>query len=97
VTEIIFEPEAEADVLNAFAWYENQRRGLGLLFRGALDAALERIEREPLAFPVQYRALRRVLVDRFPYAIYFRAYPTVVTVVAVVHGRRDPNAWQQRR
>jgi len=96
VTEVVFEPEAEVDALDAFAWYEGHRVGLGLLFRNAIETALERIAREPLAFPIQHRDLRRVFVERFPYAIYFRVYPDVVAIVAVMHGRRDPRIWQER-
>jgi plasmid stabilization system protein ParE len=96
VTAVLFTVEARADALGAFEWYEEQRIGLGSVYRAALDAALERIAREPTSFAVQYRDLRRVLIDRFPYAVFYRVYPELVLVVAVVHGRRHPRAWQRR-
>jgi toxin ParE1/3/4 len=96
VTPVIFTEEARADVLEAFRWYEEQRGGLGLVYRAALDAAVERIARAPGSFAIQYRDLRRVLVERFPYAVFYRAYPDRILIVAVVHGRRHPRIWQSR-
>jgi len=40
VKPALFTPEAEADVEEAFEWYEAQRPGLGGAFRRALDIAL---------------------------------------------------------
>ena len=40
-------PAAEADVEEAFAWYEAQRPGLGETFRRALDVAVASIEEHP--------------------------------------------------
>ena len=97
VPSVIFASEAEADALEAFTWYEGQREGLGVQFRDAVDSAVARIAEAPLAYAVQYRDLRRVLVRRFPYALYYRVYPSVVVVVAVVHGRRHPRVWRRRQ
>jgi plasmid stabilization system protein ParE len=96
VISVAFAAEAETDVLDAFAWYEERREGLGALFRNAVDAAVTRIAQAPLSPAVQYRDLRHVLVRRFPYAIYYRVYPKAVVVVAVVHGRRHPRVWRRR-
>ena len=38
-------PEAEREVEEAFRWYEGQRRGLGLEFLLAFDAAVGRLRR----------------------------------------------------
>ena len=40
---------------------------------------------------------RRVLLRRFPYAVYFVAGPELVSVLACFHARRDPRLWQERR
>jgi plasmid stabilization system protein ParE len=96
VTELRFEEEAQQDALEAFGWYEAERPGLGFAFLDAVNAAVERIGHEPLAFALVYRDLRRVLVQRFPYAIYYRVFPRQVSVVAVLHGRRHPRVRQRR-
>jgi plasmid stabilization system protein ParE len=43
-----------------------------------------------------YRDVRRALVRRFPYAIYYRVEPERIAVIAIHHGKRDPRHWQSR-
>lgn len=93
---VIFLPEARAEALEAFHWYEQQRVELGVVLRAALDEAMRRVRVTPLAYPIQYRDLRRVIVHRFPYAIFFRIDGETAVVVGVIHVRRHPGEWRRR-
>jgi toxin ParE1/3/4 len=44
---LVFEPEVEAEVDEAYAWYERQREGLGEEFMVEVQAVLDRIQRNP--------------------------------------------------
>ena len=44
---IVFRPEAKADVLVAYDWYEEQQSGLGSVFVDALSGFLDRIKTMP--------------------------------------------------
>lgn len=66
-----FRPPAEDDVRHAYAWYREQGEGLAPEFRRALDACVAQIERNPLAYPKVYEELRRALLRRFPYGIFY--------------------------
>ena len=90
MSRVIFLAEARAEALETFRWYEEQRRGLGTIFRAELKEAIKRIRDAPLAYPPQYRDLRRVLIERFPYAVFYRVMNDTIVVVGVVHGRRHP-------
>lgn len=94
--KVILREEARSDALQAFEWYEERRAGLGIEFRDALDATIARIVRYPLAYVSGERGLRRALVSRFPYAVYFRVYPEAVVVVGVLHGKRHPRVVKAR-
>jgi toxin ParE1/3/4 len=96
VIRIILADEARADALGAFAFYESRRPGLGERFREHVDSAISKIQRSPERYPVVYRDLRRRRVERFPYAVFYRVYPGVVVVVALMHGRQDPSVWKDR-
>jgi hypothetical protein len=39
--ELIFAPEAEQDIAEAYAWYEGRRPGLGEEFLRCLDARVQ--------------------------------------------------------
>jgi plasmid stabilization system protein ParE len=94
--DLILRPAAAADVEEAFSWYERQRPGLGEEFLESVNAGLREIGAYPLRQAIIFRDTRRFLLERFPYAIFYRAYPNAIVVVACMHGRRDPLRWRQR-
>lgn len=87
---LIVRPLAERDLGDAQRWYEERRAGLGSDFRAAIDKVFRRIAGNPRHYPVVYRGLRRVVMRRFPYLIYYTVQSEVVTVVACWHSKRDP-------
>lgn len=87
---------AAADISEAHAWCESQRVGLGGEFLDEVEASLQRIVNNPEHYPFVFRDARRVLVRRFPYAIYFRTRADEARIVAVIHQSRDPRLWQRR-
>ena len=89
-------PAANEDLLEARAWYDNMRPGLGERFALAVDATVEAIAERPLQFRVVYRNRRRAGVRRFPYGIFFEVQERRIVVIACFHGRRNPRRWQSR-
>ena len=94
---VIFTNPARHELLDARDWYENESPGLGLRFRAAVEAEVERIAANPLQFPVVHRNIRRALLRRLPYALMFVVESDgSVNVIACFHGSRDPVHWQRR-
>jgi plasmid stabilization system protein ParE len=89
-------PEAEREVEEAFRWYERQRRGLGLEFLLAFDAAVERLRRLPEGHEIVGLRTRKALLRRFPYLVLYTLEDRRILVTAVFHGRRDPRRWSDR-
>jgi plasmid stabilization system protein ParE len=88
--------EAENDLSEIFEWYERRRRGLGFDFLLQVDAGLRLLEDDPQLFSEQYKGVRRYLVKRFPYKVFYRVKGKSIVVLAVVHGGRDPG-WVKKR
>jgi plasmid stabilization system protein ParE len=65
-------------------------------FLDELDATFERIRHHPEAWPVVRGAMRRAAVSHFSYGVYYRIFPEVISILAVVHGRRHPRRWIRR-
>jgi hypothetical protein len=80
--DLIARPATAAYVEEAFSWYEQQRPGLGKEFLDVVDAALREIVGYPLRQTVIFRDMRRLLLKRFPYAVFYRVYPSAIVVVA---------------
>jgi plasmid stabilization system protein ParE len=87
---------AEADIAEAARWYEQRSPGLGSEFLRAVDVVLAEIARMPERYPLVCGNARRALLRRFPYAVFFVATADLVSVLACLHARRDPNLWQER-
>ena len=94
---LLLQSVAKDEIAGAFAWYARQRPTLGAMFLEAVIATLDVIVERPESFPIIHRDLRRAPVrGRFPYSLVFRLGGDAVTVVACVHGRRNPRRWQLR-
>lgn len=69
--------------------------------RDEFDAELKReialIEQFPEAAPVVGRAVRRKVLRRFPYSLFYVIESDRLRVLAVAHHSRDPEYWRGRR
>src|SRR3712207_1896914 len=93
---IVVRPEAAREVQEAFDWYEERSEGLGLEFLRAAEACLAGAQRSPLAFPKVHKEVRRVLMRKFPYALFYLLEEESIVVVACFHAKRDPIDWLRR-
>ena len=82
--------DALADLQRALDWYDEQREGLGAELTVDLDGVLSRVAELPESFPIVQGSIRRALLVRFPYAVYFRPVGLDLQVLAIFHARRDP-------
>lgn len=94
--ELIIRSVAEAELAEAFDWYEERVPGLGSDFLLSVDAALNVITRNPQQYPIVHKTIRRALTRRFPYEILFVIEHERIIVLAVFHAKRDPKNWQDR-
>lgn len=96
--KLVFTAAARDDVIDAQHWYAERSLELGRRFRRALDRVVFAIAQNPSGFPLVWRnrVRRALLLDRFPYALYFTVDGDQVTVIACFHASRDPRRWQQR-
>jgi len=94
--KVIIQPEAEDDLANAFSWYEDRRPGLGHNFLLHMEAGLNFIEKSPELHRIGYKGTRMHLVKRFPYKIIYLFETETIRVLAVFHGKRNPEVLKKR-
>jgi len=93
---VVFRSEAEAEFDEAFDWYDARRAGLGPAFAGEVQKVLDRIAANPRIHPVAFADVRKGVVRRFPYCVFYRPLPDRAEVIAVFHKSRDPAIWRGR-
>jgi plasmid stabilization system protein ParE len=87
---------AKAEIRSAHEWYRKQSPLVAERFLEAVDAAIAAIEAGPERHRIVRGRLRRVLLRSFPYGVYFKVFPSLISVVGVFHGHRHPRTWLRR-
>ena len=93
---VIFTQAARGELIDAQDWYEREATGLGSRFRQAIDALIDRMSDNPREFPIVFKNVRRALLRRFPYSLFFVVEDDTLIVIACFHASRDPSRWQKR-
>ena len=86
-------PEADADIRDAFAWYEARLPGLGADFLGEVAIVFSSLEAFPEGHAIIRGETRRAVLHRFPYSVFYVVDADSIAVTAVLHFRRDPRSW----
>jgi toxin ParE1/3/4 len=83
---------AKGDILIAVAYYNDQRPDLGYEFLDEVERASWLIRETPMLFTLVEDPIRRMLLRRFPYGIFYVAgtQEEADTIIAVVDLRQDP-------
>ncbi len=93
---VVLREEAEQEFDEAFDYYEARRTGLGVDFVEEVQQVLDRIAVLPRLHAVVLADIRKAVVRRFPYCVFYRCEDDRIEVVAVFHSSRDPSVWQRR-
>ena len=94
--DLVIRPEARLDLLDAFYWYQEQRAGLGLDFKLCVDDALSKLQKHPSFYKKVHLDIRRIIIKRFPFGIFYIISNKQIIILAVLHARRDPENWKNR-
>ena len=93
---LIYHPHAEAELVEAARFYEQRIPMLGVEFLNAVDRAIRIVQESPGQWRVVESDVRRYLMPRFPYAIYYRVLADEIRVLAFKHHSRHPDYWRYR-
>jgi len=94
---IRFHPEAEQELTEATAWYNERSEVAAQAFALEIDHAVRSIREAPLRWPRGMRGERRFVLDRFPYTVLYRVKDDHVFITAVAHQSRRPGYWRHRK
>ena len=93
---VVFRRIAKREFDDVISWYQDRREGLGREFSVAIEQQLGRIALSPNQFACVRGDVRRAVLQRFPYSIYFIVEDDRIVVLAIFHARRDPNQLEDR-
>ena len=88
-------PDATIEAREARLWYAERSAEAATRFFLELERALDLIAETPMRWPVR-SGVRKYVMHRFPFVIFFRVRDPKVEVIAVAHARRRPRYWKDR-
>lgn len=92
-----FHPEADKELTEAIAYYEQIEPGLGYDFALEVYSAIRRSVDFPEAWSVLDGDVRRSLVKRFPYGILYAQAEDGILILAVMNLHREPGYWKKQK
>ncbi len=96
IYSVLVSEAANTDAIVIYEWYEAKLAGLGLRFIASLETAKTDLVKNPLAFAKWKKGIRRMVMRKFLYKIFYKVYGVEIIVLAIVHARRS-NRYLKRK
>ncbi len=94
---VVYHPAIEHELRQVIDFYEACSKGLGIQFLDEFEKQILSIASMPTRWLIVEADIRRSLMKRFPYVIYFRVLnEDLLRVTVVKHQRRHPEYGRKR-
>ena len=88
--------EAEQEISDALQWYAAQDKQAAEVFKTIVFESIDIISHSPLSWAqVSDDGIRRFVLPRYPYKLFFTVMANTVKILAVAHNRRMPGYWRK--
>lgn len=94
--KVVFSKFAKSELEDAIAFYELEYSGLGLKFKEEIRKNINIIKKHPQAWAVERGDIRKSLLHKFPYKIFFSIEKAHIFIIAISHQHRKPDYWVDR-
>lgn len=92
-----FHPEASLEYGEAVDYYIEINPLLADAFVGEAEHAISMIRKYPNRWRLVDENVRRYLVHRFPFGIYYSSNAHIINIIAIMHLSRKPDYWFSRK
>lgn len=96
MTQVTILHEAEVELWEAVAYYEDKAAGLGLDFEAEFERSVQAISQSPERWALREDGTRRYLTHRFPFLVVYTYHHDHIWVIAFAHCKRRPEYWTGR-
>jgi toxin ParE1/3/4 len=94
---LIILPYAEIDIKDTVIYYKEINEGLDSEFLKTIDSSFKKILKNPEAFPITKHDIRKFVVNKFSFCIYYIDRLEAVYILAIFHNKRNPKNLNKRR
>ena len=94
---LIILPFAEIDIKESVSYLKEVSDDLGHDFTQELDSSFYEILRNPEAFPIAKYDIRKFVMTKFSFCVYFVDRKEGLYILSVFQDKRNPKDWQRRK
>jgi plasmid stabilization system protein ParE len=94
--KVVFSKFAKSELEDAIAFYELEYPGLGLKFKEEIRKNVNIIKKHLQAWAIERGDIRKSLLHKFPYKIFFSIEKDHIFIIAIAHQHRKPDYWLGR-
>jgi len=84
--------ECAEEIADAYKIYELVSQDLGMKFLEAVERNLEMLISNPEIGAVSHRGIRKIVLTRFPYVLYYIERPLTTQLIGFMHAKRNPRS-----
>lgn len=84
---------AKLEIDDACEYYDLQQKDLGTGFKKDVQSCVDRILLSPRLYPYAIQNIRRSLLHRFPFSVFYAIEDDVIVILSVAHQNRRPFYW----
>jgi len=88
--------EAETDFDKSFEYYFKENPKVANRFFRRINASIEDIKLNPFTFPFVHKDVRKYVVKKIPFVIYYQINNSTIRIIAIFHTSRNPKIWNNR-
>jgi len=90
--QIVFHPDADREYIEAYQWYEKEKKGLGARFERMVGLHVQQIIDAPENYHYSKAPYREVATEVFPYVIVYKINKRkkLIFISAIYHTKRNP-------
>ena len=92
----MFHQAAKEELLNARDYYDDLNFGLGKSFILEIEKTVTIITKNPFAYPIIRKNIRKAVIMKFPYSILYIIEKDIIYLLAIMHQKRKPLYWKNR-
>jgi len=88
--------EAKEEMIASAKYYDKKAPDLGNEFLDEINRIVDEIAISPNRWPIIESNIRRVILKRFPYSIFYIEKEKEIIILAIAHQKRRGYYWKKR-
>jgi len=84
------------DFDKSYEFYASKSEKVANDFYKHVNNSLEKIAENPNTFPKVLQDVRKFVLKKFPFIIYYQIKRLTISIIAIFHASRNPELWKER-